>query len=380
MAIPTVKPAFESAGTSLNSIAATMAITQAMSKIKGVFSDIINTIESGFKNLKGIVQETVAAFRPFEVELFTRAIKDLQAVFGSMFLPILRSATSAIREIANYFFSLNDTSKSLIASFAKITLIVGAITVALTTVGGAFTAIAAPIAMVAAGFAPLLIALSPIIVPLGIIVAAFSSLAVIFTAVNWSSIVDGIGSVISGLTAIGEFMLSALAPVWDMLKGSLSELYDAFVELFDALKPQIVTSLMWIAIQVVGAVKIMTSILSYFVSELARLVRIVAAITKSLTFGMLNIDLPESGPQKSAFGLGQHGGSVTDPVSAFKMMQEEILKNSGGDVKTKEDQALEANKKTAENTGKIVELMGGKDEGSSLDGSGWEGFRNEYGL
>jgi len=332
------------------------AVQQGLNQIKASFNAIIDTLKNGFDKFKNIVQETVAAFRPFEVEMFNRAIKDLQAVFGSMFLPIIKSTTAVIRQIADYFYSLSEASKSLIGGFVKFTLVIGGLTAAFITISGVVSAILVPIAAIAVGFMGLWIALSPILVPLSLVAAAFAGLTAILIGANWSNIVDGIGAIIDGLTAVGEYILSALQPAWDVLKESLSQLYDAFVELFEALKPAIVTHIMILASMIVGAVTIMAAALNWFVNELMKTVRIITMMVRTLSAGWVNLELPESGPKKSAFGLGQHGGSVTDPVAAFKMMQEEVLKNAGV-ATTKEDQALEANKKTAENTSKLVELL-----------------------
>ena len=85
-------------------MAAAAAAMQVGQQVKGMLQDMVNSMKAAFGQMRDIVTSTVSAFRPFQVEIFNARMKDLQAVFGQMMLPVMQKMTGVVRQLADYFY------------------------------------------------------------------------------------------------------------------------------------------------------------------------------------------------------------------------------------------------------------------------------------
>lgn len=150
------------------------------------FSMFTNAVESG-------IASAVAAFNPAAVKRWELTVRDLHAVFGEIFLPILEKATIVVRALADGVNSLSPSTKTMIAALA-----VAAISMATMTA----------------------------------ITAAFS--AAVATATGGLSL--AIGAVVGGISALG-MGAGTVALTMEEFQDTIRELGAEFTKLLDELGP-----------------------------------------------------------------------------------------------------------------------------------------------
>jgi hypothetical protein len=298
--------------------------------VKDKIGEMLGAAQQAFGQLKSTILDCVAAFRPFQVELFTRAVRDLQAVFGQMFLPVLQEATRYVRMVSDYFYSLPASFKSLITQAAKIVLVVGGI----AAVVGALVSAAALIA-------PFVSGVGAVITAFGVMTYAMSRTA--SGAQLFRDLLGGGEQVLAGIINTVKSVWAQLAPLRAALDSQLSALAESLQKLWAAVKP--------VAVVLVGAtVKIALELVIKTMTWFARqLTSLADWITREVRKLGIDLQLPDvSRPKKDSFGLGTHGATITSDVAGFKAkIEEEIIANTGGDIQ----------KDIAENTKETAELQ-----------------------
>jgi hypothetical protein len=316
------------------------AITLIVNELRSAVGSIFSALTSAFGKLKSTILDTVAAFRPFQVKLFERAVLDLKAVFGMIFLPVLQTVTRYIRLLATYFHSLPPAFRTVLQVGAKIILAVGAIA---TAVGAL------------AGLATFIYILTPYALALA---AAIGGLFVAFARTTgganflkqaWVAVEQSVAGLYAELKSVWAF----LAPMREQLSAALSDVGDSLTELLNALKPLAALAIeAWgVQLKIVGAVVL--HVLTMMARGFALFASGLAKIANGLGLG-LGARLPDvSREQKSAFGLGAHGGTITSDVAGMKTkLEEAILANTGAGEEKEDPQ-----KGILENTGTIADVM-----------------------
>lgn len=333
-----------------------IAVQMTIDRVRGQLTELIATLEAGFTKMKSVVLDTVAAFRPFEIEMFTRAVNDLKAVFGTIFLPILKQVTAAIRQIADYFYSLPDSFKSAIRVVAVLTLAVGGIAAVFGALLPLFFALTAALAF------PVITAIVGVLAALG---AALAGLVYLFSRTEggarfFQKALQGLEEVFQFVQKVAAEMWRQLRPAWEQLQAAFSDLGDALSELFNALKPILGGAIIIAFALVKIGLEALINLLTILARVLTGVVRIVEKMIESWTFGMAKLKFLDEvqKDQRSAFGLGTHGGGITDAAGAFSAIQADILRNAGAaEQKAKEEKMREDIAKTAENTGKSASWL-----------------------
>ena len=313
--------------------------------ITGSIKAFFSIGEAGFSRMKSLITETVGAFRPFQVELFRRAIQDLQAVFGQMFLPVLRQAIVYIRQVADYFYSLPSSMKDVIVFVGKMVLVFGGLIAAI----GVVVSLIATLAVVFSTISPIVAVLRAGIVALTVMffrtAGGADLLAKSFRFVE--EVIAVIGVTVQALWTFTAPLRSALADAFSRLGKALGNLLNsikpAVFLLVVAAISLVVTGLEAMVVALTAVVEII-ALLVNVATKLAPFLNLMRAIGPSVT--------PEVGRDtKNSFGLAARGGSISGDVAGMKVkMEEEVLRNTGRG-------AEDPNKKTADNTSTMVTLL-----------------------
>jgi hypothetical protein len=303
-----------------------------------VLQEVVDTFKNAFSQMKSIITETVGAFRPYEVEKFEARLKDLSAVFGSMLLPVMQEMTQVVKQVADYFYSLPNSFKETITAVAKIVIELGALATVAASVGAVFGAVGA------------------VLVNLNMAVPVLVAL----TAMGYQFVKTAGGAkFLTDALTFGEQMLqkwydeiSKINTVGSELAESLSDMGKSMSGLLDALKPIMASFVEWFVKEMGDLLKELADQATVAVNALTELWKWLKKLADDLGVDMGNAALPNvNREKKDSFGLGAHGGRVTDPLSAFKSIQEQVFKNMGG-VEKAED-------KVAKNTEQILALLRG---------------------
>lgn len=298
--------------------AAVGAAMGAVTGAAGALKDALGTLESKFSGLKATILDTVGAFRPFAVVQFNRAVLDLKATFGQIFLPILKEATAVVRTFANYIYSLPSSFKSAIAAVVKMVLLAGAIATVVGVVGTLVTGLGFVVAAGAAVAAALKYLRDTFMGTTG----GASAAAAILSAVE-----DVFGALVGTLRAAW----AATAEWRGQLRVAFDELGSALKELFTELRPVFAAVLGVLGTALVTAIKIQVSIWMGLARVITTVTRAVTSLIRPFTnlLSAMGISLPSHARAgKDAFGLGFGGATVSDPLSVYNKLTEEIARNS----------------------------------------------------
>lgn len=334
------------------------AVTKAIDTIQSA----VESLASKFNKLKSIILETVDAFQPFMIVMFNRAILDLKATLGQIFIPIVRQAIDVIRFLADTIYNLPVGFKNAIRAIANIVLSISGIAsvglVVASVIGtfvGALVSLATAIVVAGAALSllwPIVAAGALIIAPFVVIlagmatvIAGVSVLAVQLVRmmarttggmVLLTNIMTTLDQVITFIQGSFSNMSDSMSGVLGALYQSLSQLGLALSDLLNALKPII-------ALHIIGFINMVTTGLTYLAIVLTVVSRAVTNFTRilmSLPFmrrmAGLGAAMPTGGPQASSYGLGWAKAQVgTDPNAIYNRITEELLRNTrmGGEPK-----------------------------------------------
>lgn len=310
------------------------AIKEAIGALTGMIGSL-KDMGQMFQTLKGQILDTVGAFRPFAITQFNRAMLDLKAVFGSIFLPILNEATSLVRSFANYMLSLPKTFKDIIASVVKMNLIGGVIA---TIVGllGSLTVLLAPI--------------NAIIAAVKYLYDTFKSTAGGAMAIGKivAFVEDGFHSFVGSLKAVWASTAGIRAELADALDGLGTALSDAFTEMKPILAAlfganMVMLKVVWTG--VIWAVKTVVGWTTKLWQGLTNLIRPLSSLVKLMGISMPTI---QGRKDKDAFGMGWSGASVSDPMSVYNKLTEELMRNS---------RPADPQETTADSTSQMASIM-----------------------
>lgn len=297
----------------------------------------ISDIKAMFQSLRGTIMETVGAYRPFAVTQFNRAVKDLQAVFGQMFLPIMRDATATVRQFANYVYSLPESFRGAITSLVRLGVLSGAI----VAIGGALSTLSAVLAPI-----------QGIVAWLKYLTDSFRSTVGGATALfqAWQTMERGI----AGLLGVLQAAWDATADFRAVLREAFDELGSALGDLFQELRPVLAVILGAIGIFVKGELNRVISTITLLVRAITSIATAIGRVLRPLADFLrgLGIDLPEVFRKKrDAFGLGTGGATVSDPMSVYNRLTEELMRNS------RDDKPQTPDEMTASSTEKMANVM-----------------------
>ena len=282
-------------------------------KIVGLIAPI-GAISKLFGTLRSTITEAVSAYRPFAVVQFTRAVKDLQAVFGSIMLPAFREATAMIRSLGQHLYGLPAPLKDAIREIVKLGLITGAIT-ALAGLATAVAVLVAPIQLLVAWYRYLY--------------NAFSATA--GGAKALSAVLDLGKRYLMSYVGMLQAAWNATAGIRAKLSAALSELGSALSDLFDAVRPLLAGGLGGIGLILKGAITILVKGLMLVVNGITAVTKVITKLIGPLgeLLKSIGVDLPAAKfGKRDNFGLGWGGGGVSDPMSVYNKLTEEILRNS----------------------------------------------------
>lgn len=347
--------------------------------IEGIKSAITDLADH-FDKLKNVILDTTKAFAPYTVLLFNRALLDLKATFGQIFLPIVKQGIVIVRALADAIYNLPTGFKTAIRAVAEIVLSISGITAVSVGVVGAIAAVVLGIGGLVAGllvlggviiaFLPLLVSIGVLLAPFVAIVGVISTVLVAVTAGLailarmffqteggarlLANLMRGFDQIVNTVSAAFKGIMSVLGPVFDALSNALSELGDALSELFDALKPILAAGL----IAAIGALATILTVLAKVVTAVVNVITFMVRMLRNTLpgqiLGLLGDLMPETQNKKSSFGLGWSTASVeTDPNALYNKITEELLRNTRMGAGEEKDPAKEA----AKNTGETVRLL-----------------------
>lgn len=360
------------------------ATNRSESLIKKAIHGIIGAITEladQFDRLKSVILDTVKAFAPFTIIMFNRAMLDLKATIGQIFLPIVKQAILVVRQLADIIYNLPPGVKTAIRAITEIILAISGITAIVVGVVGGIASVVTAIAGFIAGLVVIKFIIGALLVPLAFLAMALAPLVVIATAVGAAlvavvvgfvalvramlqteggsrllkNIVRGFYQIVNAVQTGFGIIMKVIGPVLDQLYSALSQLGDALSELFNALKPLIAAGL----IVIIGALATVLTILAKaataavtVITFAINLLNKIPAIRIARAIGEM---MPEGEEKKSAYGLGWAQARVsTDPNALYNQITEELLRNTRmGGGKAPEDPAKQA----AKNTGDIKDIL-----------------------
>jgi hypothetical protein len=359
-------------------VLALTSIQQAFEKITGVIQEVVSSV----KSFNAAMLESVAAYKPFQVEMFTRRLKDLQAVFGLIFLPVMLEVMGAVRALSDYLVSLASPFRNILQAFGRIAIVfaviiaiatpIAAVIAAVTTLTIAFVTIIGVVIAFSEVLIPAAAIAFAILLPLALIAAALAALGAALTAIVYafSQTTGGAGFFRNALKTVGdafETILQVIDGVWqglkpirDLIGGAFSELGDALSKLIDAMKPAIL-------IIVIAAVSALTAVLLAFAAVatiVAKVIQVVVYVFRQI-FGLFNAILGFSSKQsplaqqnkQSSFGLAAQGGSISSDVASVKTRIEEIILAQTGREGPTDKDVPELTKDISENVRKIANFL-----------------------
>ena len=332
-----------------------IAFAEIMEEIKGKLTQFASAVQDSSHKLTSLTGElnifkismldATEAFRPFAITQLTRAVLDLKAVFGQIFLPVIQQVTDAARVMADYFYNLPDSFKEAIGGIAR---------------SGIFAGLASSIALAAYAFALLAI-------PVRLISGAIEYLYRAFT--NTVGGARALGAYIDNWERSLAGLIQAIQYAWDATKDLRSELADAFSELgyemsefWDAVRPIIAAGLSVFAMALAEGLKLLTKViigLTYLATELTKaMTALISPFSRMLS--LLGISLPTVQHGKaSSYGLGWSTARVdTDPNSIYNRITEELLRNTRtGEEGQAEEPAVSIKNNVAAITPKLLQWL-----------------------
>ena len=281
--------------------------------------EFFDSLKAGIDEFRSSLMNAVALFRPVEIELFERSLKDLYAAFGQMLTPAIESATGLLHDLADYVYSLPAEFKEIVSVVAEL---------------GAHVGIFASIAAGVTGLAVAFVGLSSLIGgPIG---AAVVALGYAFTQTSGGAkfLEQALRFVEEEFAMVQQTAIAvwdALAPLRAGLSDALSELGDSLGGLLNELKPLVAGG-------IVAVGSLLKEVIGGMISWLTNLVRAISQVASAIqtwvgdlnrSLGLEKLKPPDvSRDKKDSMGLGWGGGSVTSPDAFYKQIQEEIFRNA----------------------------------------------------
>lgn len=352
-------------------------VTKAIDAIKSA----ITSLADQFKNLKSIILDTVSAFQPFTVVMFNRAILDLKATMGQIFLPILKQMTIAVRAVADTIYNIPQVFKDMARAVASVVLAISGFLAGSTAIAGVIAAVVVGIASLSAALVvlgalavtvgavlaaillpwiPLLTIISSVVVALGGLVVVFVQLIRMMLRTEGgmkllNTVMRGFDQIVNTVAGAINLIKSGIGFIIDYLYDALSSLGDALSELFDALKPLIAGGLVIVIGAIATALTLFVAVLTGVVKVLTAVSRLIMMLPMMRALRAFSELMPESKEKKSAYGLGwSHAEVGTDANALYNKITEELLRNTrGGGGEPEQD----PNKKVAANTDKFSDLL-----------------------
>jgi phage-related protein len=344
-------------------VAAGNAAAAAISGPVGVAAEAIGMLKRSVEELVSAAQRfsvaalaSVAAYKPFQVYLFTRRLMDLSAVFGSILLPVLHQAISVLRSVADYLYNLPPGFRAVVRAVGTAAVILGVIGTAIAAV----TAVAVPLVVVMGTI------LGPI-AELSVGIAAFLSATaggnrLLQTA--WTLV----EKLFAGIYEMVQAVWSFTEPIRAIVADAFSGLADAFSDLLDAIEP-----IAAVLIKIVGGVLIaLAYVIGAIATAVVRLVQVLVYFTNAIIFlvgwllKLVGFHLPDVAKSTgSAFGLAAQGGHITSDVAGMKTkLEETILANTG---RERDDPATRTAKATETLVQDVKAIRGKMDKDDKKD-------------
>lgn len=342
--------------------------------IEGI-TEAVSAVADKFGQLKSVILDTVKAFQPFAVIMFNRAILDLKATFGEIFLPILREATVMVRALADAVYNLPSGLKTFIRAITEIVLAISGVTAVTAGVIGAIAAVVTGLAALGFGIIVLVDLLALLAIPLTAAAIALAPLIVIFGAFTAGVIAitvaivqlvrmmlrtEGGARLMKALGDMFQFVFdilgvgfSVIGEILDLLSPVLSDLADILVEVLTALKPIIALGIVPLLAMISVALISVTTGLRIFLNVLNLILKAVMMTPTGRALKAVGSLMGSDADKKSSYGLGWATARVdTDPNAIYNRITEELLRNT-----RTSGAAKDPNKQTAENTSKFTDLL-----------------------
>lgn len=139
------------------------AMDKGFGKFKQGLADLGAMGGRVFLGLQAGMLAAVAAASPGVFDQFKLAVADTGAVIGQALIPVVREMTGWIREFADWFLNLDDTTKQAVASFVKWGLVLSGVAFVLPKIVGAVMMLGA--------------AIKAMLSPIGLVVVAIAAMA-----------------------------------------------------------------------------------------------------------------------------------------------------------------------------------------------------------
>lgn len=345
-------------------------LAQVMAKVVNTFKELTASVQ----NFNSVMLNSIAAYKPFQVELFTRRLKDLQAVFGLILLPVLLETARYIRVFADYLLSLSKPFRDVVQGVGKITVVLGIfaflaipVVAAITAVIAVFSvlmAAATAVAIVGWPVTLIVIAVTAILAALAVVAAALTAVivAVVYAfsqtiggAAFFHKAIKTIGDAFETVWQVIQGIWAGLKPFRDEIAKAFSEFGDALSNLLDEFKPEIFAA-------IIAVLYPLAAILAVVAAAIGGIVKVFTFLANGLRlfFNMFNRNVGignnnlATPKQQSAFGLAAQGGHIEGDVAGMKTrIEEKILAQTG-----REEGAPETDLPTIANTiaSKVVDI------------------------
>lgn len=330
-------------GNAANSLA---GFEQGISQLGSTMSGVMLSITDAVAQLTGSFMGFVELADPAAVFKFTLAWRDLQAVIGRIFLPLLRRLTDTVRYLADLIAGLDSRSKEL-ASMA---------TVMMTVITG--------LAIVAYLFREVMKALTPLRVILFVIAGA---IAAAVSAMEGSGLGDALGQLMAAFGLLAREIMAALMPV-----------FVALTPLLEALAELVATNVTWLAafLEPLGqlAAMLVSELTPYLVAFIQTWARFMEVMLESInklrqTLGYSALTVPTGEARGDSVGAAvrpARSGTIDDlgrqnMISAFQAARGEQLSPEAQETRKLRDDVkgmtAEVGKKITEEVNKIQKTL-----------------------
>lgn len=224
-------------GENLNEILGELGITgiresDAILRMAGasdLLSEAVDTSTTAWDENTALAEEAQQRYETTasQLAILKNVIVDTAISFGDALLPAIQRATDFLKDIAEWFNNLSDSTKTAIATIT-------AITAALALVAGPVLILIGMLPTLIAGFKIVGTAIAAITSPIGLVVAAAIAATVLIIK-NWEPISDFFIDLWDGIKDVGLAVWDTLLEVWQSTSEWFINIWQGVSEFFSEL-------------------------------------------------------------------------------------------------------------------------------------------------
>lgn len=299
---------------------------EEIAAIVGAIKEGLAVVKQSVVGTFDFIKSAVAAFRPYQIVIFQRAVDDLMAVIGEDLFPIFTEVVDWIREIGTYLNSLPEDFKDVIRFVADVAMHFGLLGLLLDKLSEE-----------SSGFNDFL-----------------------------KDLLSTFEGVVQGAIDIGKGIKAYLQPALDELMVAFDEMSVQLKETLNDLKPLIGAVMVSIGKEMAVAFDLFIKALKLVVNHVTWVAKQISRILKEL--GMQGINLPKTDRQSKSnlFKAASSDAGLTTSTEVFKTIQNNILRSTGAnsdptkDINKKMDpiqKALDDQLKENKNTNTLLTML-----------------------